>query len=108
MSGDDRTNPGILLARDQLEQWAGRTLSDDEVARLADAVPRSPIPGAIDTIVSECRTDPDDDDPGTPPELWVCPGCGTRIDASQADCIVDHVKDCDLVDGASNPIGDAR
>ena len=43
------------------------------------------------------------------PDWWICRGCGTRIDArTGADFIVDHVRDCDLVDGAGNPIGDTR
>jgi hypothetical protein len=37
-------------------------------------------------------------------ELWSCPGCGTSIDASQADLVVDHVRDCDRVDGAGGPV----
>lgn len=40
---------------------------------------------------------------------WTCPGCRRRIDDTQADMIVDHVRDCDLVDGAGHatqpPIG---
>ena len=43
------------------------------------------------------------------PDWWICPGCGTRIDArTGADLIVDHVRHCDLVAGAGNPIGDLR
>lgn len=41
-------------------------------------------------------------------DLWSCPGCGTSIDASQADLIVDHVRDCDLVDGAGQPVRGGR
>jgi hypothetical protein len=40
-------------------------------------------------------------------EWWTCRGCGTRVDATQADPVVDHVKVCDPVDGAGNPIGGA-
>ncbi|SRR6266511_4476437 len=38
-----------------------------------------------------------------PVDWWTCPGCGTSIDASQSDLVVDHVRGCDLVDGAGNP-----
>lgn len=37
-------------------------------------------------------------------EVWSCEGCGTTIDASQADLVVDHVRDCDLVDGSGQRI----
>jgi hypothetical protein len=30
---------------------------------------------------------------------WTCPGCNTQIKESDADIIVDHVQDCDRVDG---------
>lgn len=46
---DDRLT--VTITRDQLECWAGRELSDDEVARLDDAIPMSSIPEAIGTIV---------------------------------------------------------
>jgi hypothetical protein len=36
-------------------------------------------------------------------ELWSCPGCGITIDASLADLVADHVRDCDRVDGAAQP-----
>ena len=39
-----------------------------------------------------------------PIDWWTCRGCGTSIDASQPDLVVDHVRDCDLVDGAGNPV----
>lgn len=31
--------------------------------------------------------------------LWTCPGCNTQYNESDADMIVDHVRDCDRVDG---------
>jgi hypothetical protein len=34
--------------------------------------------------------------------LWSCPGCHRSIDETQADMITDHVRDCDLVDGAGH------
>ncbi len=39
-----------------------------------------------------------------PVDWWTCRGCGTSIDASQPDLVVDHVRDCDLVDGAGNTL----
>lgn len=43
--------------------------------------------------------------PGTPGVAWwVCRGCGTTYLDSDADMIADHVKDCELVDGAGNPL----
>lgn len=44
--------PGITLTRDQLEAWAGRALSDDEVSELDVAISNSSIPEAIATIVA--------------------------------------------------------
>lgn len=48
---------GILLTREQLEEWAGRSLSDREIDRIAEAIPWSSIPEAInviaDTITAE-------------------------------------------------------
>jgi hypothetical protein len=41
-----------LITREQVESWAGRALSDDELERLSDAIPNSSIPDAVDTIVS--------------------------------------------------------
>lgn len=38
------------------------------------------------------------------PGCWTCPGCRRHIDDTQADLIVDHVRDCDLVDGAGHSI----
>lgn len=41
----------ITLTRDQLEAWAGRELSDEEVEALDTAIPQSSIPDAVRTIV---------------------------------------------------------
>lgn len=46
-------HPRIILYRSQLEEWAGRTLTDEEVSAIAAAIPRSSIPAAIDTIANE-------------------------------------------------------
>ncbi len=35
---------------------------------------------------------------------WSCPGCNTQINESDADIIVDHVRDCDLVDGSGQRV----
>ena len=43
---------GITLTRDQLESWAGRALSDEEVETLDIAIPESSIPQAVAEIVS--------------------------------------------------------
>ena len=38
------------------------------------------------------------------PDWWSCRGCGARFDArTDTDLIVDHVRGCDLVDGAGQP-----
>jgi hypothetical protein len=39
------------LTRDQLESWAGRELTDDEVETLDTVLPESSIPEAIGEIV---------------------------------------------------------
>ena len=40
-----------------------------------------------------------------PPATWfACPGCGTVFNDGEGDLYVDHVRDCDLVDGAGNPL----
>lgn len=50
---------GITLTRDQLEAWACRTLTDEEVEALDMAVPDSSIPEAIGTI-ADSLADSDD------------------------------------------------
>lgn len=47
---------GIILSRDQLEAWAGRPLSDEEVEAIDECIPNSSIPDAIDTIANEAIT----------------------------------------------------
>lgn len=41
-----------MITREQAEAWCGRTLSDDDVERLEEAIPNSSIPEAVDAIVS--------------------------------------------------------
>ena len=45
---DDRR--GIELTREQLEAWAGMTLSDEEIEALEESIPNSSIPEAIATM----------------------------------------------------------
>lgn len=35
---------------------------------------------------------------------WACPGCGTTFFSTDADMIVDHVRGCERVDAAGNPL----
>ncbi|WP_159795693.1 hypothetical protein [Puerhibacterium puerhi] len=49
---DDDARPGITLTRDQLEAWAGRQLTDDEVSDLDDALPLSSLPEVVGTIAA--------------------------------------------------------
>jgi hypothetical protein len=42
----------VEITREQLEAWAGRALTDDEVHALDDAIPNSSIPDAVGTIVA--------------------------------------------------------
>ncbi len=42
---------GVTLTREDIEEWAGRPLTDEEVARLDDALPYSSVPEAVATIV---------------------------------------------------------
>lgn len=47
---------GITLTREQLEAWAGRELTDEEVEALDTAIPESSIPEAIATITEGLST----------------------------------------------------
>lgn len=51
----------VTITREQIECWAGRRLSDDEIARLDDCIPNSSIPDAIGEIVAQFERDPDAD-----------------------------------------------
>lgn len=42
--------PGITLTRDQLEAWATRALSDEQVEQIEEAIPNTSIPDAIVAI----------------------------------------------------------
>lgn len=52
---------GILITRQQLDEWAGRPLLDDELDRLRGALPHSSIPDAIGTIVDGFAAAPSPD-----------------------------------------------
>lgn len=47
----EQERAGVTLTRDQLESWAGRALSDEEVEDLDTAIPDSSIPEAVAEIV---------------------------------------------------------
>lgn len=48
---------GITLTRDQLESWAGRELTDEEVEALDRRIPDSSVPEAIQIMVENPYTD---------------------------------------------------
>lgn len=76
------------------------------VEDVADPVPSSFA--AIKSLATDVRrmaTDPALSFAASADAPWTCPGCHRRIDETQADMIIDHVRDCDLVDGAGHPIG---
>ncbi|WP_006243430.1 hypothetical protein [Mycolicibacterium tusciae] len=50
MLADALDTPAELITAEQASSWAGRALSADEIDRLAEAIPHSSIPEAIDTI----------------------------------------------------------
>ena len=41
---------GITIGRDRLDAWTGCTLTDDQVARIADALGESTVPDALAAI----------------------------------------------------------
>jgi hypothetical protein len=51
----------VTITREQVECWAGRPLSDDEIARLDECIPLSSIPDAVAGIVSSFEPDEDDE-----------------------------------------------
>lgn len=53
---------GILLTREQLEAWACRTLSEEEIDALDEAIPNSSIPDAVSAISDTLPgVEPDED-----------------------------------------------
>ncbi|SDT74204.1 hypothetical protein [Actinoplanes derwentensis] len=47
----------VEITREQLQEWAGRSLTDDDVYSLDDAIPNSSIPEAIAVIVDGLGSD---------------------------------------------------
>jgi hypothetical protein len=52
--------PSVVITREQIECWAGRALTDDEITRLDDCLPNSSIPDAIGDIVAGLPTEGSD------------------------------------------------
>lgn len=46
------SNVPQLITREQLECWAGRPLTDDDLDQLGEEIPNSSVPDAISTIVA--------------------------------------------------------
>jgi hypothetical protein len=66
---------GLVITRAELNEWAGRKLTDDEVGQLAECVQHSSIPEAVATIVVNFGIVPDDESRlyiGQPPPLCEC------------------------------------
>jgi hypothetical protein len=85
--------PVLLISAEQIDEWAGRRLTADQLERLAEAIPNSSIPEAIDTIVNEALDLGDDEacrdpfDTGCRESLedgqgWAgcCGGCADRME----------------------------
>lgn len=51
------SSDGITLSRNQLSSWAGFTLTDEEVARIGNALPSSTLPEIVGVIAAEFRPD---------------------------------------------------
>lgn len=51
----------IVISRSQLQEWAGRAVSDEAMERLAGGIPYSAIPEAISTIVDSFEEEEDGD-----------------------------------------------
>jgi hypothetical protein len=49
--------PGITLTRGQLEAWAGKALTDEQVELIEESVQFSSIPEAISLIASQFPAD---------------------------------------------------
>ena len=60
VTGDGR--PTVIITPEQIECWAGRPLTDDEVSRLDDCIPNSSIPDAVADIVASVADEDDGDE----------------------------------------------
>jgi hypothetical protein len=47
----------VTITRQQLEQWAGRPLTDNEVGQVQEALPNASVPEAIATIIDYLNGD---------------------------------------------------
>lgn len=62
--------PGITLTRDQLEAWAGKALTDDQVESLEESIQFSSIPEAIALIAEQFPYNEEEEEKGQ------CQDCG--------------------------------
>ncbi|TMR88146.1 hypothetical protein [Nonomuraea basaltis] len=53
------TSTNIVIPREQIEQWGGRPLTDDEMARLQKAIATSSIPEAVGALIGTFLPRPD-------------------------------------------------
>jgi hypothetical protein len=60
VTGDGR--PTVIITREQIECWAGRTLTDDEVSHLDDCIPNSSIPDAVADLAAGIAAEGDADE----------------------------------------------
>jgi hypothetical protein len=51
-------NAPVTLTRQQLNEWAGFELTDDELARLDDALPNSSLPEVVGMVADSIRENP--------------------------------------------------
>ncbi len=51
VKGPEQERAGVTLTRDQLESWAGRALSDEEVEALDTHISLSSIPEAVAEMI---------------------------------------------------------
>lgn len=57
----DDEGQGITLTRGQLNAWAGRDLTDEEVETLEEAIPNSSIPEAIQLMADSLTHEEEED-----------------------------------------------
>lgn len=83
------------LSVEDIEDIAGRTLSDDELARITKAIDYSSIPTALGEVIGAIADiDEDDEDEtvggnGKPHDRGRCDTCGSPCDADTGDCTRD-------------------